>query len=84
MASALARGWGDPVLCTDAVPGKAQALADWREPDVWRYVLEHELPYNRLHDRGYGSIGCAPCTSPGNGREGRWAGQAKTECGLHV
>ena len=52
--------------------------------DVWSYVQEHELPYNRLHDRGYASIGCAPCTQPGTGREGRWAGQAKTECGLHV
>ena len=63
---------------------KYNPLADWRQQDVWRYVLEHELPYNRLHDRGYDSIGCAPCTSPGSGREGRWAGQAKTECGLHV
>ena len=41
-------------------------------------------PYNPLHDQGYASIGCAPCTSPGSGREGRWAGLAKTECGLHV
>ena len=41
-------------------------------------------PYNPLHDQGYASIGCAPCTLPGNGREGRWAGQEKTECGLHV
>ena len=63
---------------------KYNPLADWREDDIWRYVLEHELPYNHLHDRGYDSIGCAPCTHPGSGRDGRWAGQAKTECGLHV
>jgi phosphoadenosine phosphosulfate reductase len=63
---------------------KFNPLADWTEDDVWRYVLEHELPYNPLHDRGYQSIGCAPCTVPGVGREGRWAGQDKTECGLHV
>jgi len=63
---------------------KFNPLADWTEDDVWRYVLEHELPYNPLHDRGYQSIGCAPCTVPGRGREGRWAGQDKTECGLHV
>ena len=51
---------------------------------MWSYVHEHDLPYHPLHDRGYESIGCAPCTLPGNGREGRWAGQDKTECGLHV
>ena len=45
---------------------------------------EHDLPYNPLHDQGYESIGCAPCTQPGSGREGRWAGKDKTECGLHV
>jgi phosphoadenosine phosphosulfate reductase len=63
---------------------KFNPLADWTEKDVWRYVAEHDLPYNPLHDRGYSSIGCAPCTLPGSGREGRWAGEDKTECGLHV
>ncbi len=63
---------------------KFNPLADWTDKDVWDYVREHELPYNALHDSGYSSIGCAPCTLPGNGREGRWAGQDKTECGLHV
>jgi phosphoadenosine phosphosulfate reductase len=62
---------------------KFNPLADWSDDEVWSYVHEHELPYNPLHDRGYSSIGCAPCTRPGNGREGRWAGQDKTECGLH-
>jgi phosphoadenosine phosphosulfate reductase len=63
---------------------KFNPLADWTEKDVWRYIFEHELPYNPLHDRGYASIGCAPCTLPGSGREGRWAESDKTECGIHV
>jgi phosphoadenosine phosphosulfate reductase len=69
----------------DAAHGlwKANPLADWSERDVWNYITEHELPYHPLHDQGYGSIGCAPCTLPGTGREGRWAGSDKTECGLH-
>ncbi len=63
---------------------KVNPLADWTDKDVWRYIAEHDLPYHPLHDRGYDSIGCAPCTQPGSGREGRWADQDKTECGLHV
>ena len=63
---------------------KFNPLVKWTTDDVWRYVNDHDLPYHPLHDRGYESIGCAPCTLPGNGREGRWAGQSKTECGLHV
>ncbi len=63
---------------------KLNPLADWSEKDVWRYIFEHDLPYHPLHDEGYGSIGCAPCTQPGSGREGRWAGQEKTECGIHT
>jgi phosphoadenosine phosphosulfate reductase len=63
---------------------KFNPLVNWTDDDVWDYVREHELPYNALHDRGYSSIGCAPCTVPGNGRDGRWAGQDKTECGLHA
>jgi phosphoadenosine phosphosulfate reductase len=62
---------------------KANPLADWSEKDVWRYIAEHDLPYNPLHDRGYASIGCTHCTSPGAGRDGRWSDSAKTECGLH-
>ena len=70
----------------DAARGvwKFNPLAEWTSDDVWRYVNDHDLPYHPLHDRGYESIGCAPCTLPGNGREGRWTGQEKTECGLHV
>jgi phosphoadenosine phosphosulfate reductase len=62
---------------------KLNPLADWTEKDVWRYIFEHDLPYHPLHDEGYSSIGCAPCTLPGTGRDGRWAGQDKTECGIH-
>jgi phosphoadenosine phosphosulfate reductase len=63
---------------------KYNPLVEWTEKDVWRRIQERELPYNPLHDQGYDSIGCAPCTAPGQGRAGRWAGLAKTECGLHV
>ncbi len=62
---------------------KVNPLADWTEKDLWRYIYEHDLPYNPLHDQGYASIGCAPCTQPGSGREGRWAGTDKVECGIH-
>ena len=63
---------------------KLNPLADWSEKDLWRYIFEHDLPYHPLHDQGYASIGCAPCTQPGAGREGRWIGQDKTECGIHL
>lgn len=63
---------------------KVNPLADWTEKDIWTYIFKHDLPYHPLHDQGYASIGCAPCTLPGQGRDGRWAGEAKTECGLHV
>jgi phosphoadenosine phosphosulfate reductase len=63
---------------------KANPLADWSERDVWRYIADHDLPYNELHDRGYASIGCTHCTRPGANREGRWAGTGKVECGLHA
>jgi phosphoadenosine phosphosulfate reductase len=63
---------------------KANPLATWSEGDVWAYIAEHDLPYNPLHDQGYSSIGCTHCTLPGAGREGRWAGLEKTECGLHA
>ena len=67
---------------------KINPLLLWSHRDVWSYVVTHDVPYNPLHDRGYPSIGCWPCTravAPGetDERAGRWAGQAKTECGLH-
>lgn len=62
-------------------------LIHWTWKDVWNYVHKHELPYNELHDKGYPSIGCEPCTSPvydlENLRSGRWTGHEKIECGLH-
>ena len=67
-------------------PGKLKCapLADWSEKAVWRYIVENDVPYHPLHDRGYASIGCTHCTSPGGGRDGRWAGTDKIECGLHL
>jgi phosphoadenosine phosphosulfate reductase len=75
-----------PKLDYDEARGvwKASPLADWSEREVWNYISEHDLPYNPLHDLGYASIGCATCTLPGSGREGRWADSEKTECGLHI
>jgi phosphoadenosine phosphosulfate reductase len=63
---------------------KYNPLVAWTEKDLWRRIHERDLPYHPLHDTGYSSIGCAPCTLPGEGRAGRWAGTDKTECGLHV
>jgi phosphoadenosine phosphosulfate reductase len=63
---------------------KYNPLALWTERDLWTRIHERDLPYHPLHDEGYESIGCAPCTLPGSGRAGRWAGSDKTECGLHV
>jgi phosphoadenosine phosphosulfate reductase len=63
---------------------KANPLADWSDDDCWTYIRERGLPYNPLHDRDYDSIGDVHSTLPGAGREGRWAGTDRTECGLHV
>ena len=63
---------------------KANPLADWSDEDCWTYIRERGLPYNALHDQGYASIGDTHSTIPGEGREGRWAGTEKTECGLHT
>ncbi len=62
---------------------KYSPLAHWTERDLWTRIHERDLPYHPLHDAGYESIGCAPCTNAGSGRDGRWAGSDKTECGLH-
>ena len=63
-------------------------LAAWSRDRVWDYLREHELPYNPLHDQGYASIGCIPCTqpvSPGeHERAGRWPRTGKLECGIHI
>ena len=63
---------------------KANPLADWSDADCWAYIRERDLPYNKLHDQGYESIGDTHSTQPGKGREGRWAGTERTECGLHT
>jgi phosphoadenosine phosphosulfate reductase len=66
---------------------KINPLLTWSRRDVWAFIVTHRVPYNPLHDQGYASIGCWPCTRPvgvsEDERAGRWAGQAKTECGLH-
>ena len=68
---------------------KLNPLAEWTEDEVWDYVREHELPYNPLYDKGYTSIGCAPCTRPTQPgedlRAGRWWWEtnAPKECGIH-
>ena len=68
---------------------KIAPLADWTSERVWAYIREHDLPYNALHDRGYPSIGCAPCTraiQPGEDeRAGRWWWERpeERECGIH-
>lgn len=64
--------------------GKINPLIHWTKSDVWKYIHDHNIPYNDLLDSGYDSIGCEPCTQPGTGRKGRWAGQDKIECGLHL
>jgi len=63
---------------------KASPLADWSDERCWTYIKERGLPYNPLHDQGYESIGDTHSTVPGAGREGRWAGTDRTECGLHT
>lgn len=69
---------------------KFNPLADWSEAEVWAYLRTHEVPYNRLYDQGYRSIGCAPCSRPilphEDVRAGRWWWEAadRKECGLHA
>jgi phosphoadenosine phosphosulfate reductase len=67
---------------------KINPLAAWDERAVWRYIADHDVPYNPLLARGYASIGCMPCTRPiaagEEARAGRWSSFDKTECGLHV
>ena len=66
---------------------KVSPLANWTKKDVWSMITKESIPYNALHDQGYTSIGCWPCTRsvlPGEDeRAGRWSGFAKKECGLH-
>ena len=67
---------------------KINPLVAWTHDDVWAHLYAHDVPFNPLHEQGYPSIGCTPCTSqiiPGEDlRAGRWRGAGKRECGLHV
>ncbi len=63
---------------------KVNPIVEWTDAEVAAYIAEHDVIVNPLLGRGYDSIGCEPCTVPGRGREGRWAGSGKTECGLHA
>jgi phosphoadenosine phosphosulfate reductase len=67
---------------------KVHPLADWDEKRVWAYIAINDIPSNPLHEAGYRSIGCMPCTRPiredEEERAGRWAGSDKLECGIHV
>ena len=86
-----------PVVQNDPTFGSAEhplvkfnPIANWTSKHVWAYIREHNVPYNALHDRGFDSIGCEPCTRPVNPgqheREGRWWWEEETlkECGLHA
>lgn len=67
---------------------KISPLANWTKKDVWKLITDEKIPYNPLHDQGYPSIGCWPCTRSvmfgEDERAGRWSGFKKTECGLHT
>jgi len=81
---------GTPIVQWDKKFGlvKISPLARWTKRDVWARIAAEEIPYNPLHNQGYPSIGCWPCTRPvaagDDERAGRWSGTAKTECGLHA
>lgn len=78
-----------PIVSADPITGlvKVSPLVSWSRHTVDAYLAERKVPVSPLHAQGYPSIGCAPCTAPvapgDDPRSGRWAGQAKTECGLH-
>jgi phosphoadenosine phosphosulfate reductase len=67
---------------------KLNPMANWSRDAVWKYIHDHGIPYNPLHDQGYRSIGCWPCTQKSAGgdneRAGRWTGFNKAECGIHT
>jgi phosphoadenosine phosphosulfate reductase len=70
----------------DAARGvvKVNPIVSWSDDDVDRYIAEHDIIVNPLRGKGFDSIGCQPCTLPGAGRTGRWAGSDRLECGLHL
>lgn len=76
------------VFEADGTRTKINPLADWSQEDVDLHIWRHELPRHPLVDKGFASIGCAPCTSAvaegADARSGRWQGLSKTECGIHL
>lgn len=78
-----------PIVGWDSKFGlvKVSPLANWSKKDVWSLIAKEDIPYNELHDKGYPSVGCFPCTravlAGEDERAGRWSGFKKTECGLH-
>jgi phosphoadenosine phosphosulfate reductase len=80
-----------PIVSWDSKHQKVKIapLATWTETMVWTYLHAYDLPFNTLHEQGYPSIGCYPCTRPvtadsSDKRAGRWQGSQKTECGIHT
>lgn len=79
-----------PIISRDARNNsiKIAPFANWTEDAIWRYMRKNDLPYNRLHNLGYPSIGCWTCTRAAgedeDRRSGRWAQHGKTECGIHI
>jgi phosphoadenosine phosphosulfate reductase len=67
---------------------KLNPMATWSRDAIWEYIRANKIPYNPLHDRGFHSIGCWPCTRAAgvgqNERAGRWTGFDKVECGIHT
>lgn len=82
------RATAEPIEILEGGKLKVQPLAYWTRDDVDAYLREHDVPLHPLFAKGYTSLGCAPCTmqntDASNERAGRWAGKAKTECGLHT
>ncbi len=75
-------------LPTGKALAKISPVYDWTSRDVWQYMQQHQIPELSLYEKGYTSIGCAPCTKlpldPNDPRSGRWQGQGKLECGIHI
>jgi phosphoadenosine phosphosulfate reductase len=86
-AQSPTRGALQPYAVDDDGITRVSPLYDWSDEDVWGYINECDVPVNVLHADGYPTIGCVPCTRPvalgEDQRAGRWAGFAKTECGIH-
>lgn len=75
-------------LPTGKALNKISPVYDWTSRDVWQYMQQNQIPELSLYEKGYTSIGCAPCTKlpldPNDPRSGRWQGQGKLECGIHI